>query len=280
MNFRIFPFPQRLNQKWWHRLSKVLILAVSSIAFLIGILITWLAIDSDKTQQAIYNFEPGYLSNWHTEQNLNQWNATYDFVDRFIAASQDQTSTDREITLKPTSLYELENGLNVSYEYEVRDTLLKFIESGKSNKQYKIKTWNEYSFFPEILWLLTGVIVYALLVGIYGVVLYIAYGTNPFESVSLKGSAQIQENMKGFISVWKKIGAFVLAFFVFGVIAQVADFFEKWVQSSSPNPSSGMLDHVAVVQIASLIGGLIVAQRVYRSIVPSTKKHKSFQLTK
>ncbi len=280
MSIRIFPFPQALDQKWWHRLSKVLILAASSIACLIGIFLTWAVIDNDKVQHEIYNFEVGYLSNNGKEQTLNQWNASYDFVDRFIAASNDTTTSNREISLKPTSLYDLETGLNVNSEWDVRDTLLKYIESGKSDKQYKIKIWHEYSFFPEILWLLIGPVIYLLLVGLYGVVLYIAYGTNPFVSITTMNSVQLQKNLKGFVSIWKRIGAFILAFFVFGIIAQIDTFLEKWMESSSTDPSSGIRDLIAVIQIVSLIGGLIIAQRVYRSIVPSAGKHKSFKLTK
>jgi hypothetical protein len=92
-------------------------------------------------------------------------------------------------------------------------------------------------------------------------------------------STKLSENMKGFVSVWKRIGAFVLAFFVFGIIAQIGTFLEQVIENSSVDPSSGMRDLVAVIQIGSLVGGLLIAQRVYRWIVPSTGKHKSFKLT-
>ena len=39
-----------------------------------------------------------------------------------------------------------------------------------------------YSYFPEMLWLLLGPLTYIILVGLYAIILYVAYGNNPFKS--------------------------------------------------------------------------------------------------
>lgn len=179
----IFPFPKRLDQKWWHRLSKVLILLLSSLALLVGIFATWLAIDSNKINHTIYNFETGFSSDKHEAQMLSHLNATYDFLDRMVKASKDRSPEDREwVPKEGISIDDLrEPGVYRKPDWEIRDEMLTYIENGENSDSWKIKTWHEYSYFPEILFLLTGPIVHLVLIGFYGIVLYIIFGKNPFK---------------------------------------------------------------------------------------------------
>lgn len=182
MKIRLFPFPDRLNQKWWHRLSKVLILGTAIMTCLFGIFVTWLAIDEDKIRHEIYDFERGYLLNDGTPQQVNRYNASSDFLDRAIVASREQHSDDDgrgRIFSRAIDLEEMKSVFKTQSNWEAQGMFLDATQSSK-NPNF-MKTWYEYSFFPEVLVLLIGPIIYLLLIGFYGTILYIAYGANPFK---------------------------------------------------------------------------------------------------
>lgn len=187
LKYKIFPFSKSLNEKWWHRLAKVLIFTMSILAFIFGALVTKLSIDETRYQHQIYNFERGYLSSPGWVAGLSRYNASYDFLDRLIRASHDRIDTDREFIPKESSeefVNKLRNeGPVYRTDYDVKNIIFDALEDSKPNAQvWKIKTWYEYSYFPEGLWLLFGPICYFLLIGMYGVILYVAYGSNPFKT--------------------------------------------------------------------------------------------------
>jgi len=178
---KVFPFPNRLNLKWWHRLTKVFILAVFIFSCFISIAITFAAIDETKVMHKIYEFERGYSFQKGTIQKVTPSNARGDLLNRMVAASKEAHSDNdgRELELKKAiDLDEMKSIFGSKSDLDLQRNYLNALE--EINQPMHLKIWFEYSFFPELLLLFIGPIIYSILIGCYGVTLYVVFGSNPF----------------------------------------------------------------------------------------------------
>ncbi|MBP9750410.1 MAG: hypothetical protein KBC95_01040 [Candidatus Peribacteraceae bacterium] len=161
----------------------MIIFTVTLLAVLFSLLVTGLSIDGDKERREIYDFERGYSSHKGTVQVVNNYNASADFIDRMIAASNEEVveNDGREKPIKRgLSLYEMQTVFETEYKWEIQDKFFNALKG--SDKVIQMKYWHDYSVFPECLFLLIGPLVYLVLIGLYGVVLYVVYGKNPFKA--------------------------------------------------------------------------------------------------